>query len=259
MLPMLLLSVFAAFCAAEKTLEKKPPWLGFGVVEPFSRVGVRGAEVIFDSLLGPKVADPDRIRLCDIMLPDADVTTLGFEATGSDEPRSRLLGKRGKLASVGVGGVFTMIGAMSPGGGVVGAVLVLIGCIFAVRGRSGEDVIESDEGEWRSGNIAPILEATLPRLLSADGVFSCVGALFSCVGELMPLPPARLSGLVFGLEPRRVRAFFIRPAGDSERFGDVSRGAFNVLVTSVGVECEVARLLVVMWKVAARGVGEPSN
>lgn len=219
-LAMLLLSVFAAFCAAEKTLEKKPPWLGFGVVDPFSRVGVRGTDVIFDNLLGPNVADPDRIRRCDIMLPDADITTLGFgyKATGSDEPLSRLLEKRGELEFVGVGGVFTMIGATSPGGGVEGAELVLIGWIFAVRGRSGEDVIDSDEGDCRSGNIAPILEATLPRLFSADGIFSCTDVFFSCVGELIPPPPARRSGLVFGLDPRRVMAFFIRPAGDSDRF-----------------------------------------
>jgi hypothetical protein len=61
------------------------------------------------------------------MLPDADVTTLGFLVTGSDGPRSRLDGKIGTLESVGVGGVFTMMGAISPGGGVEGAELVLIG------------------------------------------------------------------------------------------------------------------------------------
>jgi hypothetical protein len=206
-LAMLLLSVFAAFCAAEKTLEKKPPPLGFGVVEPFSRVGVRGADVMFDSLLGPRVAVPDRTLRCDIMLPDADVTTLRFETIGSDEPLSRLLGKRGTLASVGVGGVLTMIGAMSTCGGVVGAELVLIGWTFAVRGRSGEDVIDSDDENCRSGNIELILEATLPRLLPAV-------VFFSCVDGLTPTPPAFRSGLVFGLEPRRVRTFFNRPTGD---------------------------------------------
>lgn len=39
----------------------------------------------------------------------------------------------------------------------------------------------------------------------------------------------------------------------------MSGGAFNVLVTSVGVDSEAARLPVVVLKVAARGVGEPSN
>ena len=124
---MLLLRVFAAFCAAEKTLEKKPLPLGFGVVEPCSKVGVKGADVMFESLLGPKVAVPDRTLLCDIMFPDADVTTLGLEASGSDEPLSRLLGKRGTLLSVGVGGVLTIMGAVSACGGVVGAEFVLIG------------------------------------------------------------------------------------------------------------------------------------
>lgn len=58
-LVMLLLKVFAAFCAAENTVEKKPP--DPGVIEPFSGVGVKGADVILDNLLGPRVADPDRI------------------------------------------------------------------------------------------------------------------------------------------------------------------------------------------------------
>ena len=32
-----------------------------------------------------------------------------------------------------------------------------------------------------------------------------------------------------------------------------------MLVTSVGADSDAARLLVVTWKVAARGVGEPSS
>ena len=187
------------------------------------------------------------------MLPDADVTTLGLEVTGSEEPRSRLFGgKRGELASVGVGGVFTMIGVNSPGGGVEGAEVVLIGWIFvAARGRSGEEVNGSVSGDWRSGKIAPILGATFPRLLSAMKLFSCDDGLTS--------PPVCRSGLVFGLEVRRVKAFFIRPTGDGDRLKEMSGGAFNVLVSSAGVDSEVARLLVVNGKVPARGVGEPSN
>lgn len=70
---MLLLKVLAAFCAAEKTEEKKPlP----GVVEPFSGVGVNGADIMLESLLGPKVPDPDRTLRCDIMFPEGEVTTL---------------------------------------------------------------------------------------------------------------------------------------------------------------------------------------
>jgi hypothetical protein len=50
----------AAFCAAEKTEEKKP--LGEGVAVPFSGVGVNGADIMLDNLLGPRVADPDLTR-----------------------------------------------------------------------------------------------------------------------------------------------------------------------------------------------------
>jgi len=53
----LLVRVLAAFCAAEKTDEKKP--LDEGVVVPFSGVGVNGADIMLDNLLGPKVPDPD--------------------------------------------------------------------------------------------------------------------------------------------------------------------------------------------------------
>ncbi len=56
----LLVSVLAAFCAAEKTEEKKP--LGEGVAVPFSGVGVNGADIMLDNLLGPRVADPDLTR-----------------------------------------------------------------------------------------------------------------------------------------------------------------------------------------------------
>jgi hypothetical protein len=53
--------------------------------------------------------------------------TFGFEETGSEAPRSRTDSKRGELVSVGVGGVFTIRGAMfSPGGGVCGEALVSI-------------------------------------------------------------------------------------------------------------------------------------
>jgi len=145
----LLPKVVAAFCAAENTDEKKlPPWFeGFGLEDPFSWRGASGADVIFDSLLGPNTADPDRILRCDIMFPDGDLMTLGF-AIGSDAPRSLwLAGEKSTVSgSVGVGGVFTINGAGSPGaagGGVRGA-LVLIGSgVLAVRGLSGEDVAES--------------------------------------------------------------------------------------------------------------------
>jgi hypothetical protein len=125
---MLLLSVFAAFWAAENTFEKNPPCVFVpGVKDPFSGVGVSGADVIFESLLGPKAAEFDRTRRCDIILPDGDVTTFGLdEAAGSDAPRSRLVeANLGDSDSVGVGGVLTITGAMlSFAGGVWGRTFV---------------------------------------------------------------------------------------------------------------------------------------
>lgn len=92
-------------------------------------MGVSGADVIFDNLLGPRVADPDLTRRCDIIFPEGDVTTFGFALAGSELFRSRVfVVKRGELESVGVGGVFTIIGAaVSPGGGVCGAAFVSMG------------------------------------------------------------------------------------------------------------------------------------
>jgi hypothetical protein len=149
---------------------------------------------MFESLLGPKVADPDRILRCEIMFPDGDVTTLGFATTGSEVPRSLLDVNRGELGSVGVGGVLTIIGA-SPEGGVVGAVFVSIVWIFAVRGRSGGGVATTAVGVGcLSGNIDPILDATLLRLPSP--------AAFSLYPIPSPAPPDFRSGLVFGLDPR---------------------------------------------------------
>lgn len=96
-----LLKVLAAFCAAENMLEKNPaPGVGGAA---FSGVGVRGADMILESLLGPMlVAEPDLALLCEIMLPDAETTTLGLL-------RGECLLFRGDL-STGVGGVLTIAG-----------------------------------------------------------------------------------------------------------------------------------------------------
>jgi hypothetical protein len=120
--------------------------------------------VILDNLLGPKVADPDRIRRCDIILPEGEVTTFELNPpTGEDVTLS--WNAAGDSASVGVGGVFTITGAVfSSAGGVCGRSLVSIGFgVLAVLGRSGEAITE---GRINSlvGNMAPILDATLPRL-----------------------------------------------------------------------------------------------
>ena len=97
------------------------------MIDLFSGVGVRGADVMLESLLGPKAVDVDFTRRCDIIFPEGDVMTLGFEAAEPGVPRSEADGKRGTLGSVGVGGVFTMIGPESVRGGVCGRSSVSIG------------------------------------------------------------------------------------------------------------------------------------
>lgn len=49
-----------------------------------SIVGVSGADMAFDSLLGGYVAESDLARRCDNMLPEADVTVFGFVSAGAD-------------------------------------------------------------------------------------------------------------------------------------------------------------------------------
>ena len=110
---------------------------------------------------------------------------------------------------MGVGGVFTIIGAkLSLCGGVEGAALVSIGEILAVRGRSGDEAVETGCEDGLSGKMEPILDATLPRLLS---VFSF------CSDPTVP-PPGLRSGLVFGLAPFfGFRTSFNLPTGEGER------------------------------------------
>lgn len=48
-----------------------------------SIVGVSGADMAFDSLLGGCVAESDLARRCEIMLPEADVTVFGFVPVGA--------------------------------------------------------------------------------------------------------------------------------------------------------------------------------
>lgn len=174
---------------------------------------------------------------------------MAFEVIGSDVPRSRGEPNRGELGSVGVGGVLTIMGAgFSPGGGVLGGAFVSIAWIFAVRGRSGELVEEvAWDAACLSGNIDPILDATLPRLLSA--------ADFSFNVPTPPTPPGFRSGLVFGLEPRfGVKACFNLPTGEGDRLSDPFVGARSVLSTRLGVDAEAARTSIFWGNVAARGV-----
>ena len=66
------------FWAAEKTEEKKPPpgepWEPG--VRTSSCMGVNGADIALDNLLGACVAESDRTRRCDIMFPEEEVTVL---------------------------------------------------------------------------------------------------------------------------------------------------------------------------------------
>jgi hypothetical protein len=212
---------------------------------------------MLDSLLGPSDAEPDLTRLCDIIFPDAEVTTFvfEFELTGSDDPRSLLVGKRGALKSVGVGGVFTIVGATSTAvGGVDGGRPMSTVVIFAVLGRSGVDVGGGTGGTWTgtvcdlSGNKFPSLDETLLRLL-----------MLSNPSDDDDPPPAEplnfLSGLVLGLE-----LFFVfnasrsLPTGDGDLLCDPFSGA-----RSEGVESDVASLLIEAGRMLVRGACTPSS
>lgn len=135
----------AAFCAAENTEEKKP--LGDCAVPPgvliSSIVGVRGADMELDNLLGGFVAE--RTRLCDIIFPEGDVTMFGFDGEGPCfAPDFELavdpVGDAG-FASVGVGGVTSVVGASTTFGGVAGICVMM---------RFGADV-GRDGVDWVSG------------------------------------------------------------------------------------------------------------
>jgi hypothetical protein len=233
---MLLVRVFAAFCAAEKTDEKKPVCCVFpGVTDPFSGVGVRGADVIFDNLLGPILFplanDPERMRLCDIMFPDGEVTTFGFVEIGEPE-------KRGGAVSVGVGGVLTIAGAAFSivVGGVLGRPFVsIIYGAFGFFSRSGDARTSGDCcGDCLSGKIEPSLAATLPRL------FIIVVGSFSLRTGVEPLDFR--SGLELGLGAwRGVKASLSLPTGDADRFDFNSGGACRDAVVRADVEAVVGR------------------
>ena len=132
---MVVLRVLAAFWAAEKTEEKKPlgDWGGPAVppgVFTSSSVGVSGADMELDNLLGGFVAE--RARRCDIMFPEEETTTFGLGCelgcfTPGFELAADSVGDTG-FASVGVGGVTKVVGASIKFGGVDGSwVMILLG------------------------------------------------------------------------------------------------------------------------------------
>jgi hypothetical protein len=91
----------------------------------------------FESLLGGFVAE--RARRCDIMFPEGDTTTLEFDC---DEPPLEIvvgLARGAGLASVGVGGVTSVVGASMVFGGVAGiCVMIRLG---AVNGSEGVECV----------------------------------------------------------------------------------------------------------------------
>lgn len=90
-----------------------------------------GAVIEFESLLGGLVAE--RTRLCDIMLPEGDTVTLGFDCdVPCLIPSLELVEKVGEEAfpSVGVGGVMNVVGASERFGGVAGiCVMMRLGAV----------------------------------------------------------------------------------------------------------------------------------
>ena len=132
-----LVMVFAAFCAAETHVAKKPlvevGLLGSDLKEAdlaSSIVGVSGADIAFDNLLG-LCNDPDSERTCrcDIMLPDVPTNTPPA-SLGSPEGLEVCTGdpEAGARESTGVGGVTVVTGVCNPPpGGVCGLSSVFTG------------------------------------------------------------------------------------------------------------------------------------
>lgn len=111
----LVLNVFAAFWAAD-IIDEKNPDVALGGRGTFSDVGVSGAGVMLESLLGPIFPEPARFRFCDIIFP---VGELPFAFASDEACLAAVDRSRGKPGSVGVGGVFTICGLE---GSVVGGV-----------------------------------------------------------------------------------------------------------------------------------------
>jgi hypothetical protein len=145
-----------------------------GETRPLSGVGVSGADVIFDSLLGPIAPEP-ALRRWVIMFPFGDASELGRELPKEVAARS------GWLGSVGVGGVLTMSGAPeSADGGVCGGRFK--GSIFWLfdnrRMRSDEAGFETEAPPSRgsaAGTGSTVLSAAADfGLLSSLGLFSAL-------------------------------------------------------------------------------------
>lgn len=104
---------------------KKPDDGLLGVGAALS-IGVSGADEMVDSLLGTKLAESARLRLCEILPPSVGLLLRISSNLG------------GAVAFVGVGGVLTITGGVpwsDAGGGVPGGVLVSMDCAGARERR----------------------------------------------------------------------------------------------------------------------------
>ena len=91
----------------------------------------------FDNLLGGFV--DERARRCDIMFPEGETTTFGFDCFAPVFGDDVAVVGDGGLASVGVGGVTNVVGASTRFGGVAGlSVMIFLG---AWDGSDGVDCV----------------------------------------------------------------------------------------------------------------------
>ena len=189
-----LLNVLAAFCAAEKTDEKKPVCGGDTAVPPgvfaSSGWGVSGAEMMFESLLG--AFEAERTRLCDIIFPEGETTTLGFDCEalcfGPVGEWVELVGE-GLRASTGVGGVTKVVGASTRLGGVEGSWVVMI--LAGALERSEPSDCLSDSmciwgGDAWTGSPRMVVSRFLPpkRVPRLVVELRAASVLASCLGEV---------------------------------------------------------------------------
>ncbi len=181
------------------TDEKKP--VALGVRSPPagplpSGDGVGGATVMLESLLGPIAAPPDLVLLWMLAfgLRVGEPLSAGLLTEMTD---ARLSGEVAKalalVVSVGVGGVFTMEGALlSAEGGVRGgAVVVSILGVFDFGARSAEEATLARGG---GSGMPPLLGRAMAALEKSWGTgFSCL---------LLLLLRLRNPWRIFGGEPR---------------------------------------------------------
>lgn len=169
----LLLNVFAAFWAADIIEEKKPLVVGGG---PFSGVGVKGASVKLESLLGPMlVPEPDLMRRCDLELPEGETVMLGM-AGRSVLPARPLDPWRACVRLGGVGGVLltTAVAAWSPEGGVRGGAGMSPGVLpFRLYGLSEEATsgalgLDGAKGVLLEGSDATSTSASASWVVESD-------------------------------------------------------------------------------------------